>query len=282
MQGGWLQSGGKAVECWIGEQFDGSTAGWFDRGTSQLPNTLRSHSAGSERPTQSLTLSWTNAYLERDARTISNIGDLAAFQRFTQLCAGRTGQLLSLSSLASDCGVSQPTAKAWLSVLEASFIAFRLPSYHGNVSKRLIKMPKLHFYDSGLACWLLGIRDAGQLAAHPLRGAMFESWVVSEIIKSRCNHGESDGVFFFRDKAGVESDALVESGGGITLVEAKSGQTISSDMAEGIERIATLFARRKKTAASLVIYGGTERQLRSSVTYLPWQQIQAQLWAGKQ
>ena len=107
-------------------------------------------------------------YLERDVRAISNIGDLVAFQRFVQLCAGRLSQLLNFSSLASDSGVSQPTAKAWASILEASFIAFRLPSYHGNISKRLIKMPKLHFYDTGLACWLLGIREAGQLDVHPL------------------------------------------------------------------------------------------------------------------
>jgi len=116
-----------------------------------------------------------------------------AFQRFTQLSAGRVSQLLNLSSLAADCGITQPTAKSWASVLEASFIAFRLPSYHGNISKRLIKMPKLHFYDSGLACWLLGIRDVAQLDVHPLRGAIFESWVVSEIIKQRFNLGELAG-----------------------------------------------------------------------------------------
>ena len=145
--------------------------------------------------------SYVATYLERDVRSLSNIGDLVTFQRFAQLSAGRISQLLNLSSLAADCGISQPTAKAWASVLEASFIAFRLPSYHGNISKRLIKMPKLHFYDTGLAAWLLGIREVDQLDVHPLRGAIFESWVVSEIIKQRFNRGEANGIYFFRDKA---------------------------------------------------------------------------------
>src|SRR5690606_24346495 len=112
--------------------------------------------------------SYVATYIERDVRNITNVGDLVTFQRFVQLCAGRIGQLLNMSSLASDCGISSPTAKAWFSVLEPSFVAYRLPSYHGNVSKRLIKMPKLHFYDSGLVCWLLGIREPNQLTSHPL------------------------------------------------------------------------------------------------------------------
>lgn len=217
-------------------------------------------------------------YLERDVRAISNIGDLVAFQRFVQLCAGRVSQLLNFSSLAGDAGVSQPTAKAWASVLEASFVAFRLPSYHGNVSKRLIKMPKLHFYDTGLVCWLLGIREAGQLDVHPLRGAIFESWVVSEIIKQRLNRGESNGVYFFRDKAGLESDVLVQGRKSMKLVEVKAGQTISSDWAANNDKIAGLFARTKQPVTSVVVYGGSERQERNGVTYLPWQAIQNYAW----
>jgi len=217
-------------------------------------------------------------YLERDVRSISNIGDLVAFQRFVQLCAGRLSQLLNLSSLAADCGISQPTAKAWASVLEASFIACRLPGYHGNFSKRLIKMPKLHFYDSGLACWLLGIRDAGQLDLHPLRGAIFESWVISEIIKRRFNRGESNGVYFFRDKSGLECDALVHGSQGLKLVEVKAGQTIASDWAASTQKIAGLFAKTKQPVSSLVIYGGDERQERNGAVYLPWHQIQDYSW----
>jgi predicted AAA+ superfamily ATPase len=217
-------------------------------------------------------------YLERDVRSISNVGDLTAFQRFAQLSAGRLAQLLNFSSLAADCGVSQPTAKAWSSVLEASFIAFRLPSYHGNISKRLIKMPKLHFYDAGLACWLLGIREAAQLDVHPLRGAIFECWVVSEIIKQRFNQGEANGVFFFRDKAGLESDALVQGRKTLKIVEVKAGQTISSDWAASSQKITELFARTKQAVSSVVVYGGTEKQERNGVTYLPWHAIQDYSW----
>jgi predicted AAA+ superfamily ATPase len=217
-------------------------------------------------------------YLERDVRSISNVGDLTSFQRYVQLSAGRLAQLLNFSSLSADCGVSQPTAKAWSSVLEASFITFRLPSYHGNISKRLIKMPKLHFYDSGLACWLLGIRDVTQLDVHPLRGAIFESWVVSEIIKQRLNRGEANGVFFFRDKAGLESDALVQGRKTLKIVEVKAGQTISSDWAASSQKITELFARTKQVVSSVVVYGGTEKQERKGVTYLPWNAIQDYSW----
>ena len=222
--------------------------------------------------------SYVATYLERDVRSISNVGDLVAFQRFVQLSAGRVAQLLNFSSLAADCGVAQPTAKAWSSVLEASFIAFRLPSYHGNISKRLIKMPKLHFYDTGLACWLLGIRDTAQLDLHPLRGAIFECWVVSEIIKQRFNLGEANGVYFFRDKAGLESDVLVQARKSLKIVEVKAGQTISSDWAASSRKITELFARTKQRTCSVVVYGGTEKQERNGVTYLPWHSMQDYSW----
>jgi predicted AAA+ superfamily ATPase len=222
--------------------------------------------------------SYVATYLERDVRSISNIGDLVTFQRFVQLSAGRISQLLNLSSLASDCGVSQPTAKAWASVLEASFIAFRLPSYHGNVSKRLIKMPKLHFYDTGLACWLLGLRNTAQLDLHPLRGAIFESWVVSEITKQRYNRGESNGIYFFRDRAGLESDVLVQGRKTLKLVEVKAGQTIASDWAANSLKIREMFARTKQAVSCVVVYGGAQRQERNGVTFLPWHAIQDYSW----
>jgi hypothetical protein len=222
--------------------------------------------------------SYVATYLERDVRSISNIGDLVTFQRFAQLCAGRISQLLNLSSLAGDCGVSSPTAKAWESVLEASFISFRLPSYHGNVSKRLIKMPKLHFYDTGLACWLMGIRDSEQLNVHPLRGAIFEGWVVSEIVKQRFNRGETNGVYFFRDKSGLESNVLVQGRKSLKLLEVKAGQTISSDWAGSAQKIIGMFAKTKQAASAVVVYGGSERQERNGVTYLPWNAIQDYSW----
>ena len=165
--------------------------------------------------------SYIATYIERDVRTISNIGDLVTFQRFVELCAGRTGQLLNYSALASDCGVSQPTAKAWLSVLETSFIAFRLPAFHSNQRKRLVKMPKLHFHDTGLACWLLGIRSADQLRSHPLRGAIFETWVFAEILKSWWNRGRNPGLYYYRDKDGKEIDFIFDWNGRLWPMEAK-------------------------------------------------------------
>ena len=152
------------------------------------------------------------------------MGDLGAFQRFLGLCAGRTGQLLNYSSLADDCGITQPSAKSWFSILEASFIAFHLPVFSGKVRKRLIKMPKLHFLDTGLACWLLGIRTPEQLVSHPLRGVLFETWVASEVLKHRTHHGETRGLSYYRERGGGELDLVVDDPSGMTLIEAKSGQ----------------------------------------------------------
>ena len=137
--------------------------------------------------------SYVATYIERDVRTISNVGDLPTFQRFVELCAGRTAQLVNYSSLADDCGVSQPTARTWLGILETSFLTFCLPAFHANLRKRLVKMPRLYFYDTGLVCWLLGIRSPEQLRTHPLRGPIFKTWVVSEIEKYRTHLGEPGG-----------------------------------------------------------------------------------------
>lgn len=217
--------------------------------------------------------SYVATYVERDVRTISQVGDLATFQRFVELCAGRTGQLINFLSLASDCGVSQPTAKAWLSILEASFIVFRLPPFHRNLGKRLVKTPKLHFYDIGLACWLIGIRTPQQLRTHPLRGAIFESWVVSEIVKHRLNRGETQGLCFYRNRDGAEVDLVIEEPSGLTLIEAKSSQTPSSSLFSGALRV-----QRNLAAASLpidiaVIYGGSESQVRSVGRLIPWDSV---------
>ncbi|MHC5008341.1 MAG: ATP-binding protein [Planctomycetota bacterium] len=221
--------------------------------------------------------SYVATYIERDVRSLTRIGDLSTFQRFLQLCAGRTSQLLNLSSLATDCGITQPTAKAWLSVLETSFIAFPLRPWSGNIRKRLVKTPKLQFYDTGLVCWLLGIRSAGQLSAHPLRGAIFETWVVSEIVKHRANRGEAGGLFFFRDRHGLESDLLVEEGGGITIVEAKSGQTVTNDMLSSARRVSAALKDRGEIA-TVVIHGGQEPQRRSDALVLPWSGIHDRPW----
>ena len=186
--------------------------------------------------------SYVATYLERDVRTITNVGDLAMFQRFVELCAGRTAQLLNYSALAGDCGISQPTAKVWLSVLEASFIVFRLPAFHAHPRKRLVKMPKLYFHDTGLVCWLLGIREPEQIHSHPLRGPIFETWVVSEILKHRTNQGLTGGLSFYRDRNGAEVDLVINRPTGISLIEAKSSTTASSSLFDGIRRVRRHFA----------------------------------------
>lgn len=217
-------------------------------------------------------------YVERDVRSIGNIGDLVTFQRFVELCAGRTSQFLNYSSLAADCGVSQPTAKAWLGILEASFIVFRLPPFHTNLRKRLVKMPKLHFHDTGLACWLLGIRSPDQLRSHPLRGAIFETWVTSEIVKHRMNRGETGGLSFYRDRHGVEVDLIAESPDRLTLVEAKAGRTASPGLFDGLRRVKGLLGQPPRPCDALLVYGGDEPQTRSDAKLVPWNRLHEEAW----
>lgn len=202
--------------------------------------------------------SYVATYLERDVRIVSNVGDLALFQRFVQLCAGRTGQLLNYSSLADDCGVSQPTAKAWLSVLEAGFVVFRLPAFHSRLRQRLVKMPKLHFYDTGLVCWLLGVRSAEQLQFHPQRGAIFETWVVSEIVKHRTNLGIRGGLAHYRDRSGAEADLVIEHPRKAIVVEAKSGATPSSSMLASARRVTRILTDKAEAAADQAWTNGVD------------------------
>lgn len=217
--------------------------------------------------------SYVATYIERDVRAVSQIGDLVAFQRFVELCAGRTSQLINYSALANDCGISQPTARAWLGVLEASFIVFRLPPFHANLSKRLVKMPKLHFYDTGLACWLIGIRTPEQLRTHPLRGALFETWVASETAKRRMNMGETRGLFFYRNRDGAEADLLIEHTSGVTLVEAKSSQTPSSSLFAGARRVRGRLEDAGTACDVVVAYGGDELQERTEGRLVPWDRL---------
>ncbi len=231
--------------------------------------------------------SYIATYVERDVRTLLGVGDLITFQRFMQLCAGRTGQLLNVASLASDVGITQPTAKAWLSVLEASFIVHLLRPWATNLGKRLVKAPKLHFWDTGLAAWLMGIRTTEQLATHPLRGAIFESWVMAEILKQRLARGDGSGVFMYRDAAGREADGLIErhgeggkrgvSGPGIALVEAKAGQTVGGDAFTSLSRVAAA-ATPLTSAVRYLVYGGSEEQRRSEGRVVPWRSVQGVEW----
>ena len=210
-----------------------------------------------------------STYVERDVRMVSRVIDLASFQKFLSLCAGRTGQLLNLSSLGSDCGISQPTVKAWLSILETSYLVFRLPAWHGNIRKRLTKSAKLHFWDSGLVCRLLGIHTPKQLDLHPLRGAIFESWVVSEIAKHRIHQGITRGLFHFRDLHGNEVDLVQETPTGLSLFEIKSGQTINRNMCLGFKRVTTQL-KNTPVSEKTLIYGGSDRAELQDIEIRPW------------
>jgi predicted AAA+ superfamily ATPase len=213
--------------------------------------------------------SYVATYLERDVRMLTKVQDLAAFQRFLQLCAGRVGQFVNFSSLASDAGISRATAESWLSVLHAGFIVFLARPHFTNISKRLIKAPKIYFTDPGLAAWLIGIRTADHLRTHPLRGSIFENWVMTELAKAAAHAGRAPSIGFLRDKEGHEIDAIIESDNVLHAIEAKSGQTIPSDAFKVLD-----FWRPKlqpgKTSRSWLIYGGDTPQFREHVTVLPW------------
>ena len=210
-------------------------------------------------------------YVERDVRQIVNIRDMATFQRFLKMCAARNGQLLNLSSLADDCGITHNTARAWISILEASYILFLLTPHHSNFGKRLVKTPKLYFYDTGLASCLLGIRDAEQLSIHPMRGPLFEAFVISELLKSRYNRGLASNLFFWRDNTGNEIDLIMERGDKLLPLEIKSGQTITSDYFRSLEK--WLAFAGPSAGAARIVYGGMETQNRTNAEVLPWQSI---------
>lgn len=209
--------------------------------------------------------------MERDVRQFLKVQDLESFQRFVRLCAGRSGQLVNLSSLATDCGITHNTAKAWISVLEASYILFLLRPHHVNFSKRLVKAPKLYFYDAGLLCWLLGIQEPDQLASHPLRGGIFESFVVAELIKARLNQGEPRSLHFWRDSNGNEVDVIAELGPKLLPIEIKSGQTLNRDFFTGLERWKVLAGDRATTPA--LVYGGTGSLVHRDINVFGWDAV---------
>lgn len=211
-------------------------------------------------------------YLERDVRQLIAVRDLAQFQTFVKMCASRTGQLLNLTSLGADCGISAVTAKQWLSVLEASYIVALLQPYHRNFGKRLVKTPKLYFRDAGLAAWLLGIRDAGTLDTHAARGALFETYVISELMKQRLNAGRPADLHFWRDNVGHEVDVLIESPQGLQAIEIKSGSTFATDWMDGLKKWRT-FAGDEAVSSSLV-YGGNDSYEREAVSVWGWQDIE--------
>jgi predicted AAA+ superfamily ATPase len=210
--------------------------------------------------------------VERDARQLLAVRDLDLFQRFVKLCAARTGQLLNLSSLAADCGISHVTAREWLSVLEASYLVMRLPPYFRNFGKRLVKTPKLYFLDVGLAAWLLGIRDAATLNTHAQRGALFETLVVSEFVKRRYHAAQPVDLYFWRDNVGHEVDLLFEVGQRLQGVEIKSGATFVTDWLDPLRK--WLSFAGDAALPPWLIYGGKGGYEREGATILAWRDVE--------
>ena len=209
--------------------------------------------------------------MERDVRRLINITDLDQFQLFLRLCAGRSGQLLNLSALGNDCGVSHNTARSWLSILEALYVVHRLPPHHLNFRKRLVKTSKLYFIDPGLLAYLLEIDRPGSLATHAARGAVFETWVVSELLKARLNRGLPPRLHFWRDHVGHEIDVLAGGGEDPLPVEIKSGATVTRDYFKGLAYWNQLSGADPERG--WVVYGGDEDQSRRQGRVLGWRHV---------
>lgn len=212
-----------------------------------------------------------STYIERDVRQVLQVQDTNQFQRFLALCAGNIGQLFNASRIGNDCGLNHGTVSKWLSVLETSYVAFRLQPHHLNYRKRLVKTPKVYFYDVGMAIRLLGIESSQQLSTHPLRGALFENWVIVELLKQRFNAGLRNNLSFWRSHTGHEIDLLIERGGSLMPVEIKSGQTFASDWLKGLQKWLSL-AGNDATLPTL-IYGGDNSWREGDIQILPWQKI---------
>ncbi len=198
--------------------------------------------------------SYIQTYIERDVRTITQVTDLSLFKKFLGLCAARAGQLLNISALATEVGISVQTVNAWLSILQASYIIFLLQPYHNNFNKRLIKSSKLYFYDTGIACSLLGLDNARQLDQHYLRGALFENFIIADIYKQFYNKAKTAALYFWRDSHGHEVDCIVEQGSTLLPIEIKSGMTFDKRFIEGLSFWQELAGENK----SLLVYGGNE------------------------
>ena len=213
--------------------------------------------------------SYLATYVEKDVRQVKNITDLGLFQRFLKLCAGRVGQLINLSSLASDCGISHVTARSWLNLLEASYVIFSIRPYHNNFTKRIVKAEKIYFCDPGLACFLLGIHGDDQLQNHYLRGALFENLILLELLKQGYNEVAPQQIYFWRDKTGREIDCILEKSGKRSALEIKSGQTLGSDFFTGLSFWKTLCPEDP----TYLIYGGDQSQERREHPVLSWQHL---------
>jgi len=228
---------------------------------------------------------YVTTYVERDVRQHLAVGDLNAFQGFLELVAAHTANLVNQSALGGEIGVSHNTARSWLSVLEAGYLVTRLPPLHRNLKKRIVKAPKLHFIDTGLACWLLGIRTSEELKRHPLRGALFESWVVGEVRKAVSQSSERARLHFWRDHRGREVDLVVDRGRDLVAVEMKSSATVHPSFFDSLEYFSALAREAVPPLTSdicrVIVYGGNRRQQRSAGLMLPWSEIQTYPWIEK-
>jgi len=215
--------------------------------------------------------SYIQTYVERDVRLMKNIGDVNTFIQFTRLCAGRIGQLLNLASLASDAGISPNTARSWLSILESSYILYRLQPYHRNFNKRLVKSPKLYFYDTGVACSLLGIRQEDQVNLHYLKGSLFENLIINEFIKRSFNRGDNRQPYFWRDSHGVEIDCLLVDGEKVTPVEVKVGKTMAASYFDTLKYWYPLAGVAE--GQGYVVYGGEQSMQTGAGTFVSWRNL---------
>jgi predicted AAA+ superfamily ATPase len=212
-------------------------------------------------------------YVERDVRQVTQIKDLHIFSNFTKLCAGRTAQEVNLSAVGADTGIRHNTVRSWLSVLEASFLILQLPAWHNNLRKQIVKAPKLHLTDSGLICALLGIQTPEQLRHHPLRGAIFESWVVTELYKQHLNQGLIPKFFHYREARGLEVDLIIEEANDLLAIEIKSGATVVPDFFQKVHKFHSTFSSEQRKIISSVVYGGEKTRQRNQVKALPWNKI---------
>ncbi len=225
----------------------------------------------SDNPTISrLYKNYIKTYIERDVRLIQNISNLLTFNRFIKLCAGRIGQILNLTSLANDCGISQSTAKAWLNLLEASYIIFLLHPYYNNFGKRLIKAPKLYFIDTGLACSLLNIKNEEELATHYIQGNIIESCIISDLLKQYYNFDQSPALYFWRDQTGHEFDCILDTQPSPTPLEIKSSKTVIAEYFKNIQRWQSI---TNNSSPAYVVYGGHENQSWPHGTVLSWKKV---------
>jgi predicted AAA+ superfamily ATPase len=249
------------------------------KAANQLPNSLSQMLIQGGYPalydrkiiTQDWFSNYVATYVERDVRQLISVRNLSQFQTFLKMCASRTGQLINLTSLGADCGISAVTAKQWLSVLETSYIVTLLRPHHSNFGKRLVKTPKIYFLDSGLAAWLMGIRSAETLETHAARGALFESWVVSELYKKRLNAGLPIDLFFWRDNTGNEVDLIVENEKGLQPIEIKSGSTYASDWSQGLKKWQAL--AQNSSLEPAILYGGESTFEREGLKVWGWRDV---------